>query len=318
MAEERKNEILELLPAQRQLLDILLKDRTTGRNIIWATKDYAALGPEYEAAAPILPEIIAEMEDFGFRTRASKAQEARHSRTREKAEVFTPAWICNAQNNLVDTEWFGRTNVFNTPSDKSWTPATGPIEFPQAKHRGWRDYVDARRMEIACGEAPYLVSRYDAVTGEPLPLEARIGLLDRKLRVVGENAENEEDWLIWARRAFQSIYAYEYQGDNLLLARFNLFMTYLEYAAHRLGRLPSFLEQRRIATVISWNLWQMDALTYGPPLRDMQSEVLEKSLFAFDGEDGIFVENPAESPCRIKDWRAKKIREYYSLVKGER
>jgi hypothetical protein len=29
------------------------------------------------------------------------------------AEVFTPSWICNAQNNLIDNTWFGRDNVFN-------------------------------------------------------------------------------------------------------------------------------------------------------------------------------------------------------------
>ena len=31
-------------------------------------------------------------------------------------------------------------------------------------------------MEITCGEAPYLVSRYDAVTGEVINLKSRIGL----------------------------------------------------------------------------------------------------------------------------------------------
>lgn len=27
---------------------------------------------------------------------------------RDKAEVFTPSWVCNAQNNLVDNQWFGK------------------------------------------------------------------------------------------------------------------------------------------------------------------------------------------------------------------
>jgi len=30
-----------------------------------------------------------------------------------KAEVFTPSWVCNEQNNLIDEQWFGRKNVFN-------------------------------------------------------------------------------------------------------------------------------------------------------------------------------------------------------------
>ena len=33
------------------------------------------------------------------------------------------------------------------------------------------------------------------VTGETIPIAKRIGLLDRKLRVVSENTETEEVWL---------------------------------------------------------------------------------------------------------------------------
>lgn len=81
--------------------------------------------------------------------------------------------------------------------------------------------MDARRIEVSCGEAPYLVSRYDTVTGDPIELFSRIGLLDRKLRVVTENASNESEWLKWAYRAYESVYGFEFQGDNLLLAREN-------------------------------------------------------------------------------------------------
>ena len=45
-------------------------------------------------------------------------------------------------------------------------------------------------MEITCGEAPYLVSRYDVVKGEIIPVEDRIGILDRKLRVINENIDD--------------------------------------------------------------------------------------------------------------------------------
>ena len=61
------------------------------------------------------------------------------------------------------------------------------------------------------------------VTGETIPIAKRIGLLDRKLRVVSENTETEEEWFTWTKRAFQSVYGFEYQGDSLLLARENLF-----------------------------------------------------------------------------------------------
>ena len=86
---------------------------------------------------------------------------------------------------MIDEAWFGRKNVFNISKNKSWITNKELISFPAEKN--WKNYVDARRLEISCGEAPYIVSRYDTVTGREIPIEERIGLLDRKLRVVNEN-----------------------------------------------------------------------------------------------------------------------------------
>ncbi|MCR4947448.1 MAG: hypothetical protein K5929_10945 [Lachnospiraceae bacterium] len=72
---------------------------------------------------------------------------------------------------------------------------TEHIDFK--KPTDWKKYVDSRRLEITCGEAPYLVSRYDVETGEYIPIPKRIGILDRKLRVVNENAVDEKEWLKW-------------------------------------------------------------------------------------------------------------------------
>ena len=46
--------------------------------------------------------------------------------------------------------------------------------------------------------SPYLVSRYDTTTGEQIPIEKRIGLLERKLRIINENIDNSTEWLKWA------------------------------------------------------------------------------------------------------------------------
>ena len=55
------------------------------------------------------------------------------------------------------------------------------------------------RLEITCGEAPFLASRYDTTTGEVIPIPERIGILDRKLRIVTENAGTQPDeWLKYA------------------------------------------------------------------------------------------------------------------------
>lgn len=316
---EKKLDVVEENIAQysRKLLDLLLKDRTTKGNIIWATSDYSPHGAYYGATEQIYANLITGMHAKLIQPRVEKAHEQKNYRTRDKAEVFTPSWICNAQNNLVDEAWFGRPNVFNTQQGHTWT-TTGKIVFPEDKYHTWKRYIDARRIEVSCGEAPYLVSRYDTVTGEPIALLSRIGLLDRKLRVVTENAGDEGEWLKWAYRAYESVYGFEFQGDNLLLARENLFYTFIDYIRHALKRAPTLIELKKVATIISWNLWQMDGLTYGPPLCDLQEEMKQLSLFEVWESETMIVTQPARLLCKIKDWRSKKIVEYYSLVKGER
>jgi hypothetical protein len=232
-----------------------------------------------------------------IRPRITKSYEKQNNRTRNKAEVFTPSWVCNEQNNLIDEQWFGRKNVFNIAKDRDWIPNNEKIEFPNVKDKTWKDYVDARRMEITCGEAPYLVSRYDTVTGEVINLKSRIGLLDRKIRVVSENAKNEDEWIKWTVRAFQSVYGYEFQGDNLLLARENLLHTFIDNVRDKLKREPSLKELKRIATIISWNLWQMDGLTFAIPFSELREEYQQMSLFE-NLED--LKEKPEDKYCKIK------------------
>ena len=218
----QENDLIGLSPA---LLDTLLKDHTMSTeerqvNIFWATDSYAALGPGYQYRDQITIEAITGDRGNVIVPRALKSRQLQQQRSRQMAEVFTPSWICNKQNNLIDAAWFGREGVFNTEVDSpdgshSWTVNPAPVAFPEGK--SWLDYVKDIRLEITCGEAPYLASRYDTVTGEPIPVESRIGLLDRKLRVVSENTSTTSEWLKAAQAAFQSTYAYEWQGDNLVL-----------------------------------------------------------------------------------------------------
>ena len=160
-----------LLALSAEVLDTLLRDHTTGKNIFWATHDYEALGSAYDYHSEILPELITGEHGMVIRPRVLKSKEQQTDRSKDMAEVFTPSWVCNAQNNLVDEAWFGRKDVFNVEdsSDHTWQANPDKITFP--KDKTWKDYVRATRMEITCGEAPYLVSRYDATTGEPIPIE---------------------------------------------------------------------------------------------------------------------------------------------------
>lgn len=142
--------------------------------------------------------------------------------------------------------------------------------------------MDSRRLEITCGEAPYLVSRYDTTTGGLIvPPINRIGFLDRKLRVVNENTITEEEWLKWAERAIQSYYGYEYQGDNLLIARINVLLSFYEYFIERWKHELEKKTLNRIANIISWNIWQMDGLKDTVPLGKPYEENQQMTLFGF-------------------------------------
>ena len=219
----------ELTNHSKDLLDILLFDRTTRKNICWATDYYTSYGVQYMPQEPITKELITGPNSHLLKPRVLRSLDEKNLRTKDKAEVFTPSWVCNEQNNLVDEAWFERKDVFNITDNKNqtWKATEVKIAFPKGKT--WKKYVDAKRLEISCGEAPYLVSRYDTVTGNEIPINERIGLLDRKLRVINENTDVEDEWYKWAIRAYQSIYGYEYQGDNLLLARENLLYTFILY-----------------------------------------------------------------------------------------
>ncbi len=299
----------------KDVLDLLLQDKSTGRNIIFATDSYKGGYPGIEATTQITKEALFNFRDLEIQPRVLKSAAAQATRTRKSAEVFTPSWVCNKMNNHCDEEWFGRGAVFNTEDGESWLVNPNPVEFPEGKT--WRQYVDSNRLEITCGEAPYIVSRYDASTGELIPIERRIGILDRKLRVVNENAADEGEWHEWVLRAFQSVYGYEYQGDNLLIARINLLMTYVDYCQARWGELPTKAQLKKIANVIVWNLWQMDGITGSIPFGKASTFEPQMSLFDLIVDESMPVDDAEETiDCKIYDWRSRKPLVYNSMKKG--
>ena len=255
-----ENDIIEQFPG---VLEILLRDQTTQRNIFWATDNYKELGSAYHFSSPILPELITKEKGNVIMPRVYKDRILQLSRSKEMAEVFTPSWICNAQNNLIDNAWFGKENIFNNEiilknGSKTWETNKEKISFPKGKT--WEDYIRDTRLEITCGEAPYIVSRYDTTTGDFIPIENRIGLLDRKLRVINENADSIDGWLYAVKTAFENTYAFEWQGDSLLLAREALLITFIENYILKFGKDPLLESIQNIANIISWNVWQMDGL----------------------------------------------------------
>ena len=104
----------------KEVLQILLIDRMTNRNIIWGTDNYEPLGAEYNSHYPIQFGLITGKNLRVIQPRILKTKKSQDNRTKGKAEVFTPSWVCNAQNNLVDNAWFGCENIFNREIEKCW------------------------------------------------------------------------------------------------------------------------------------------------------------------------------------------------------
>ena len=255
----------DLLALSAEVLDTLLRDHTTGKNIFWATHDYEALGSEYDYHSEILPRLITGERGMVIRPRVLKSKEQQTGRVKDMAEVFTPSWVVKMMVDNVDFD------------------------------------VNTICLELTCGEAPFLVSRYDAATGEPIAINERMGILDRKLRMVKGRQLNDKEWLQQVRQAFESTYGYEWQGDSLLLARENMLYTFIDYYKARYGSTPGISLLQDFAEIISWNLWQMDGLSYRIP----QEKTKEQPKI----ELSFFDEAPAEALaplCIIMDWQKRK------------
>ena len=312
-------------PEVQAVLDTLLKDRSTGKNIIWAPAPPEELQTVmYE---PVTDRSQITTQQLGLThyevvlPRMMKQTDTQQQRTRKKGEVFSPAWVCNKMNNALDADWFRGLGAeetagqFTVELPQGWQTVEMPVQFPACKGKtpAWVQYVQSRRLEVTCGEAPFLVSRYDAATGEMISVARRIGILDRKLRVVSENAATEDEWRKYATHAVQSTYGYEYQGDNLLLARVNLLLTYAEHLQARWQRKPTKEELQPIATIISWNLWQMDGLRLSVPGGKPQPEAEQLDLFSMFGT--VEEQTPAVS-CKVKNWRSNKTQNFETIQEG--
>lgn len=307
--DSKENELFELYP---EVLNILLFDFTTEKNIVWATDNYRKKGVGYSEKDYIMPALITGKHSNVIKPRVEKSKAEQLRRSKDSAEVFTPSWMCNKQNNLVDNAWFGYENVFNQEIENSWV-SKEKVDFKNNKN--WKDYVLDVRLEITCGEAPYVVSRYDTVTGQMIDLENRIGLLDRKLRVVNENANSDEEWLEYAIKSLQSVYGFEYQGDSLLIARENVFFSFIDYYEKRFDKCPKKDMLVQIATIISWNFWQMDGIKLVIPFTCHEEEPVQLSLFEEAKSEfckGCRNGNPKDHNGKrslIMDWvKNKKVR----------
>ena len=233
---------------------MLLHDNTTGGNIYWATHDYQHLGEGYGFKDRILPELITGNRGDVIMPRVLKTKQQQTGRVKGMAEVFTPSWVVKKMVDYLDID------------------------------------INTRCLELTCGEAPFLVSRYDSTTGCPININDRVGILDRKLRMVNALQLNNEEWLEQVRTAYKTTYGYEWQGDSLLLARENLLSTFEDHYRARFGKEPETELLLEFAEIISWNVWQMDGLTYTLPR---------------DKYENTYPIEKLSLSCKIMNWETK-------------
>ena len=258
------------------LLKILLKDRTTKKSIVWATHSYELLGKGFAPSDRITPSRVTGAYANLIQPRSEKSKYEQKDRTKIRAEVFTPTWLVKKQNGYVEAE---------------------------LESLDLEDYIQLRWLEITCGEAPYMVTRYDTVTGEEIPLSERVGFVDRKLQRISREVSDEVAFYELIKEAYRVSYGYEYQGDSLLLARENLLATFEDYYLAKTGNQPTLEQKKEIATIISYNVFQMDGLKKSSPYSAKQRQSQQLSLFS----DEMEVKQAEESKTQIKDWKKNKM-----------
>lgn len=290
----QENVIREQMP---EILDILLIDRTMStpkriRNIIWANNNYLRFGAKfYSATSQITPNLVTGKMEYIIKPRALKTKMVQKERTKAKAEVFTPTWIVKKQNDIVD--------------------------------KGYKDddletYVKRTWLEVAAGEAPYMVTRYDMESGEAIPVDKRVGFVDRKLQRINRDTNDKAEWQRLVIEAFKASYGFEWNGDSLLLARENLLYTYRDNYVYKWRQEPTYGLFRDIATVISYNVFQMDGLKCIIPLTEKRKHKLDVQLSLFD--DGKASDEWIVKPgkrVKIMNWSTNKMEFFDKGVKWD-
>jgi len=187
-----------------------------------------------------------------------KEQEEQKSRTKNQAEVFTPYEIIEKMNDMVEEDYAERAL-----------------------------YIKRKVLEVTCGEAPFLTTRYDAATGVEIPVEKRLGLLDRKLKCIPKEI-GKELYSLCVSEALKATYGYELEYDSLFLARRNLLMTSIEHFESVWGAEPNYLDVLSWANIISYNIFRMEGVSMCLPKTQIPALVMnweDGKIERFDGKD---------------------------------
>ena len=279
-----ENNLRDKMPS---VFNILLIDRTKStkscsQNIIWANENYIKYDAEkYSPTSEIRIELITGEHNNIIQPRALKATDLQKKRTRAIAEVFTPIETLKEQIDEIDKNY--QNDDLETYTKRTW-------------------------IEITCGEGPYIVTRYNVVTGNFIYLDERVGFLDRKLKRINKECDIKDKWKELVNEAYKATYAFEWNGDSLLLARENLLYTYFDYYYDKWNSEPSLEDIEEIALIISYNIFQMDGLKCIIPLSDVEPQKNEH-LNLFNKIEKIVKKTPNKKGqyVKIMNWKKNKM-----------
>jgi type II restriction enzyme len=275
----------DMLREDEKILNLLLKDHTTGKNIKWGTDSYINHGYSFRNDQEIKIDLITGWYEGFIRPRVDKDIDVQLERQRNRAEVFTPSWVIKLQ---VDAA------------------------LKDMEELSLVDFIKTKWLEITCGEAPYMVNRYDMETGEVIPLKDRAGFIDVKFKKINEAIESEEEWLKLAVEIYKASYGYEYQGDSLLLARENLILTFIDNYFYMFGAFPKDKILLEITNIVGHNVFQMDGITYEVPYSDGGAEEFGTQLSLFEEEE--VKEEVAHKLAKLKFWDKNKLIEFKTVL----
>lgn len=303
-----------------RVLHLLLVDRTRHKpsrpfNIIWATDSYLKIGKDYAPTKQIKREQITGVNGKLIQPRAAKSKEEQKYRTKDKAEVFTPLHIVEEMNLTIDK------------SSKNYPVNT----------KNWIDYIKELRLEITCGEAPFITGRYNptAHTGIVITPKNRVGFFDRKLQQVNKHVTSKKEWLEYAEIALKATYGYEWQGDNLLIARENVLLTlddfYKDFCIKKLKlKSKQNLTDKQLedfAEIISWNIFQMDGIRYVIPMSCRHVNRIIPGDYTLFGKTPDIVEKDECEGCKFnrpkshngnyvktKNWQTGKSTRFVDII----
>lgn len=295
------------------VLATLLIDKSSGKKIIWATDSYVQIGPSYKADMPIQARQITGRNRLLIQPRASKSRAEQTYRKREKAEVFTPLRVVERMNSTADKL----------------------LGHEEATDDNWTHIVNCRKLEVTCGEGPFIAGRYDPTAQNQKVIKSanRVGFLDRKMQAIHRFVHKEREWREQTLRALQSSYGYEWQGDSLLIARENVLQTVIDFYEDKFGRSKSldlaFLEE--CAEIIAWNIFQMDGIKFVIPMSCVDVQVTEFMQSTLFGDEPLpRKEKLKREPCpgcaaggafghngkvvKIKDWETGEVFNFNSML----